>query len=309
MDKRALSDPQYVRSSPMLLYYIASLFGEPGSWGSYFNYLKHIGKGTSLEEKMCDDSSKRKIKRRVDKLRKAEGDVSGRALFPGTELPRYPGILAKRNQGLDKPVSNWWYVSEVSAFDIKKKFPDSPISHFWVFLTTLENRQFDWEEMMLWMLCAYIEWIYLDKFVRLRCSIKKENIFVPLNLWVPKAEDGRLSTTRYRVLSEFFENRDDRNYRHLVGPRFHSGTTIKKHYRKMSVKHAMLLEKPDSINSPDEFQYLQLFRLVHFFEWIQLDMLSNHIPAQAIEATFSRIHEIERCLEKELYRYFDEHNV
>jgi len=96
----------------------------------------------------------------------------------------------------------------------------------------------------------------------------------------------------------------------LIGePRWYSDSTD---CRKLSVKSALLELKRETNAKPlalDDYQYQTLFTFVKFFEWMQLDMLSNNIPASRIELSFSRLPELASELNDKIYKYFTDNNV
>ena len=308
MDKRALSKSMPARSSPVLYFFIANMYGEPGSWPAYFNFMQRMAKENP--ELASDPSWRIKQKRRYKKV-VGNNNHKSIPLSYGLRETVYRRI-ATQGKRFDAPVTIWWCMFEDLVSAIQDEYPDSPITHLFLFLTTLKNREFDSEELLMWMLCAYLEWIHLELFVvhRIYENNHCESYFVPLEFWMPHSHDYRLRTTRNRVLNKFYKYRDDRNFPHLLGePRWHENS---KKYRKLNVKHAMLKLKQNSVlASPvlEEYRYHALFSFVHFFEWMQFDMLSNKIPAEYIESSFSRLPEVASTVNHELYKYFTENNV
>jgi len=286
------------------------MFGELESWPAYFNFAKRIGRGKALAELATNESWRRKQKRQYEKIANGKSDKS---------IPLSYGLresisrkIVTEGKHLDEPVTVWWYLFEQTVFTTQDKYPDSPITHLFLFLATLKNRKFDSEEALMWMLCAYLEWIYLELFLvqRIDEHNRCDSFFVAMEKWIPQSEGGCLRTTRNRVLNEIFDSRDDRNFRHLLGePHWHDATTKR---RKLKVEHAIIELKRRSVPiTPvlDDYRYRALFSFVNFFEWMQMDMLSNNIPAIYIERSFSRLPEVASTFNNEIYKYFLDNNV
>lgn len=318
MDNGFISEPTYACCSPIPHFFITSMFGKPGKWSTRFNFLKHIGKGGKLSDLASDNAWRKKQSRDFERLCEIIGrdDHKTVPLLHGFDFSGRKKEFHENNKWADKPVTPWWLVFIGSVQEIKEQYPDSPISHLFVFLTTLKNRKFDHEEMLMWMLCAYLEWIWLDHQVHNKPSGKGDPQldFVHVNHWKPTSELNKLCTTRFKVLDEYLKHRGDRNFRHLRGPRIHDANSAKK-YRKLSVEKVVVelydFDKSNNIKSvPLELkQYRILFYFVNYFELLQLDMLSEGIPAIRIEMSFSRINEIQRKFHDELGSYFEKHSV
>jgi len=317
---RPLSRPSYACCSPIPHFFITSIFGKPGEWSTRFNFIKHIGKGEKLGENAVNENWRKQQKRLFKKYCKAVGlsDRKDVPLLLGVNLEELREKYHERYEWADEEVTPWWLLFVHTANQVKEQYPDSPISHLLMFLTTLENRKFTHEEMLMWMLCAYLEWIWLDRLVLNKSNGNGDSKldFVHINYWKPMSEINRLCTTRYRVLNEYLECRDDRNYRHLLGPKTYDVCSAKtSQKRKLSVDKATveLYDFTDMTNKEsselEKEQYKRLFSFVNYFECVQLDMLAQGIPAIRIEASFSRIDEIQRTFQDELDEYFKRHSV
>ena len=314
MNRGTLSEPVSAKDSPVPGFFISNMHGEAGSWGAYFNFLKSTGKGTELEELAQSKSWRSKQKYQYKKVVE-EGKHKN--------IPLSYGLCKSINEAQRKQMKDhrlresmtaWWFIFERHTSEIREKYPDSPITHLFLFVAGLKYRKFDTEEMLMWMLCAYLEWISLDLMVvrQIDNNNRCDSFFVPIHCWIPRSDGDSLRTTRNTVLSELFEKYDDRNFRHLIGrANGYDKGTLSRH-RKLSVNHTMIeLRQHSDIVPPVliEIQYRMLFSFVSFFEEMQLDMLSNNIPVRVIEASFSRLPKIASTFEDELYKYFIENNV
>ena len=312
MYKRAVSQQAQLQASPMPYFFISTIFGEPGTWPTYFNFLDRIGSGPPNDDPKNIASWRRKFKRlyaRTDPDRDHKSITLGYYRSDSFRRRIESGEFNDRG-----PMTSWWLVFEEFVNDIEQQYSDSPITHFLIFLTNLHDCEFDSELTAMLMLCAYIEWINLDQIIAKGESVyglsRCETYFVPIDTWIPQSDGNRLRTTRNRILTELLSSRDDRNYRHLIGePQWYSDSTD---YRKLSVKSALLELKRETNAKPlaiDDHQYRILFTFVKFFEWMQLDMLSNNIPASRIELSFSRLPELASELNDKIYKYFIDNNV
>ena len=301
MEKRALTDPIYVRSNPTIKMFLGSFYGKPGTWRAFFSTVKQPWH--PLSKKASTQHWRKKVKE-YSKLVRDEGEsrrgLSG--LFPSTpEQTIFLTQLAKRNEGLEIPVSaSWMKFEEVLEF-LKTETEDNHLIAYYEFLASLEDRRFDLEEMLMWMLCAYLKLLHMTQ----QLSDEDKMGILHVDVWMPLAEGDELCTTRYRVISHLFEVRNSRTYRHLRGTRRLHNQLSAKNYRKFSVKHALLEvnksyhDKAGENSGLNQDHYKLLFRFVHFFEWMQLDMLCKSLPAKRIEESFSRLPDIQKALQNE----------
>lgn len=318
MDNGFISEPTYACCSPVPHFFITSMFGEPGKWATRFNFLSYIGKENELARFASDATWRKKEQRTFISLCKNLGreDNKDVPLLHGFDFKDLKSEFDRRNEWAGNSVTAWWLQLVVVAENIKKECPNTPIADLYMFLTTLKNRKFDHEEMLMWMLCAYLEWIFLDRICNEKSNGNGDNTldFVHVSYWKPISELNKLCTTRYRVLNDYLTKHNDRNYRHLIGPRLHDSSSANK-YRKLSVRNSLVAleanRKSQQIKSVflEREQYRTLLYFMSYFELMQLDMLAKNIPAIRIEMSFSRIDEIQRKFQYELNLYMKEHAV
>jgi len=253
MDKRALSQPERMRSSVVWEMFVGYLYGEPGTLKSFLNQLK--SPSSRYAALAADPSWVRRLTRNVKAQKIEEIDLMFKAPLSDEELAQQSERekkLAERNKDTESPVKFWWAEFETIVGVGRDIDSDPKATVFFDFLLSLENRKFDVEETMMWMLCAYF---YFPHAVETPEKISNGECrpidFVPLDCWVPKAKDGELCTTRYQVMNHLCKNHfpketDNRNNSHLRGgAEWISTETIKagKPFRPLSTKLAILALK------------------------------------------------------------------
>lgn len=311
LKKISLSESLPVRISPVPYFFIANMHGEPGTWTAFFNFAKQIGKGTELETLAGEKSWRSKLQYRYKKAVGKEHSKNIPLSFGmRTRIAEKLRERRGRHDSEEGPVTVWWFLFEEITYQIYEEYPDSPISYLYLFLVKLRNQELDSEETLMLMLCAYLEWISLELLV---IHGNRDNwcdsFFVPITSWVPQVIDGKLRTTRNIVLNEVFRKYDDRNFRHLLGKATGYDKSNLSAHRKLNVDHAMieLMKNPEVADLiTGDYHFRALFNFVSFFEWMQLDMLLNNIPAELIVDSFSRLPVISDAFEQGLYRYFSE---
>lgn len=308
MDIEPISELESVRSSSVPQIFIDSFNdGSPGTWHNFFSGMKK--EWHPDRENASKQAWRKKVKSCV---KKGELTLEENPLFKEDFKKEQLELFKKRNKGLETPVSGCWFQFEQLVIVLKNDNPDPKVSTFLDFLLSLESRKFDFEEMLMWMLCAYLELLRLVDF---KCDINDKGnnsqiIFTPIDQWIPESEEGLLCTTRYMIMTYLTEIDNCRNYRHLRGtPRLFSADSVETKYRRFSVRLTMLRAKESNTFSPSSNnpigikKYEMLLRFVDIFEFIQLDMLSKKIPAHRICSSFSRLPSVQKTLRKELYEY------
>jgi len=197
-----------------------------------------------------------------------------------------------------------------------EKYPKSPLSHLFALTRSLTDYEFDYEATLMLMVVVYLEYAVTDMLLNEDADETNvyERNFVPIECWVPQANDGCISTTRYRVFKELFVGIDDRNYRHSVGKRQWQNRADATGERR-TISTDRIIVEIEQASRMDKFNYALLPKrhyrilvtLVLHFEYIQLNMLRDGIPAERIVKSFARIDELQwrftRCLAEYIHAH------